>query len=163
MSKIVLNKVLRKFPKYIIDSHSYLGNETAIIKKESLIEVVEFIKSNRQTDMDFLVDITCVDYPEEEYRFMMVYHFYSSNLKHRIRLKAPVLEEDPFIDSLVEIFPSANWLEREVFDMYGIKFNNHPNLTRLLMYDSFEGHPLRKDYPITKRQSRLSLEDNDAK
>ena len=152
MSKIVLDKVIRKFPDDIIDSHDYLGNETVIIKKEALLKVCSFIKENRQLEMDMLVDITCVDYPQNSERFMMVYHFYSTKNKYRLRIKAPVSEEDPFIDSLTSMWKSANWPEREVYDMFGVKFNNHPDLTRLLMYDGFEGHPLRKDYPITKRQ-----------
>ena len=152
MSKLALNKVLRKFPDYVIDSHAQHGNDTVVIKKEALIKVVTFIKESRQLNMDMLVDITCVDYPEADERFMMVYHFYSTTEKHRLRIKAMVSEEDIYIDSLVPIWDSANWLEREVYDMFGVKFNNHPNMTRILMYESFKGHPLRKDYSITKRQ-----------
>jgi len=152
MSKIVLDKVLRKFPDDIIDSHNRLGNETVIIKKEALLKVCAFIKENRQLKMDMLVDLTCVDYPEEAERFMMVYHFYSTENKYRLRVKAPVEEEDPYIDSLTGMWLNSNWPEREVYDMFGVKFNEHPNLKRLLMYESFEGHPLRKDYAITKRQ-----------
>jgi len=152
MSKIVLDKILRKFPDEIIDSHDYLGNETVIIKKEALLDVCKFIKDNRQLMMDMLVDLTCVDYPAEAKRFIVVYHFYSTVNKYRIRIKVPVSEDDPYVDSLTELWPSANWTEREVYDMYGVKFNNHPNLKRILMYDGFEGHPLRKDYPLTKRQ-----------
>jgi NADH-quinone oxidoreductase subunit C len=152
MSKIVLDKILRKFPDDIIDSHNYLGNETVIIKKEALLKVCAFIKENRQLVMDMLVDLTCVDYPEEPERFMMVYHFYSSENKYRIRIKSPVSEEEPYIDSLTKLWINSDWAEREVYDMYGVKFNDHPNLSRILMYDGFEGHPLRKDYPITKRQ-----------
>jgi len=152
MSKIVLDKVLRKFPDDIIDSHNYLGNETVVIKKEALLKVCSFIKDNRQLQMNMLTDLSCVDYPHEPERFMMVYHFYSIDNKYRIRVKAPVSEEEPYIDSLTSLWKNANWPEREVYDMFGVKFNDHPNLTRLLMYDNFEGHPLRKDYAITKRQ-----------
>ncbi len=152
MSKLVLEKILRKFPDDIISSHSDFGNETVVVKKDILLKVIDFIKNTRQIDIDVLVDITCVDYPENEDRFMMVYHFYSTKYKYRIRIKTPVNEEHPFVDTLTQIWESANWLEREVYDMFGIKFKNHPNLKRILLYDSFEGHPLRKDYPITKRQ-----------
>ena len=152
MSKIVLDKVLRKFPDDIIDSHNRLGNETVVIKKEALLKVCDFIKENRQLKMDMLVDLTCVDYPEEAERFMMVYHFYSTENKYRLRIKAPVEEEEPYIDSLTGMWLNADWPEREVYDMFGVKFNDHPNLKRLFMYDTFEGHPLRKDYAITKRQ-----------
>jgi len=152
MSKFVMDKVLRKFPDYVIDSHDYLGNETVVIKKEALLEVSKFIKENRQILMDMLVDVTCVDYPENEERFIVVYHFYSTENKYRLRIKVPVSEEDPYVDSLTSLWKSADWPEREVYDMFGVKFNNHPDMTRLLMYEGFEGHPLRKDYPITKRQ-----------
>ena len=117
MSKIVLDKVLRKFPNDIIDSHSNLGNETVIVKKEALLKVCSFIKENRQLKMDMLVDLTCVDYPEEAERFMMVYHFYSTENKYRLRVKAPVSEEDLYIDSLTDLWINSNWPEREVYDM----------------------------------------------
>jgi len=85
-------------------------------------------------------------------RFAVVYHFFSFSLKHRFRLVVPVEATEPNVDSLVELWPAANWLEREVWDMFGIRFNNHPDLRRILMYEEFKGHALRKDYPVTKRQ-----------
>lgn len=88
----------------------------------------------------------------EEYRFEVVYHFYSLAYNHRIRLKVPVSAQDPEVDSVTGLWPAANWFEREVWDMFGIRFRGHPNLKRILMYESFEGHPLRKDYPVYKRQ-----------
>jgi NADH-quinone oxidoreductase subunit C len=98
--------------------------------------------------------------PDEEHwpvphgtaRFMVVYHFFSRTLTHRLRVEVPVAENDLEVDSLTSLWPGANWLEREVWDMFGIRFRGHPNLTRLLMYDEFVGHPLRKDYPVNKRQ-----------
>ena len=88
----------------------------------------------------------------DEYRFEVVYHFYSFSKHHRLRLKVPLLAKDPSVDSLTALWQSANWFEREVWDMFGIRFNGHPNLKRILMYEPFEGHPLRKDYPVNKRQ-----------
>jgi NADH-quinone oxidoreductase subunit C len=85
-------------------------------------------------------------------RFVVVYHFYSIQLKHRLRFVVPVQDDAPAVDSLVALWPGADWLEREVWDMFGIDFRGHPNLKRILMYDGFEGHPLRKDYPVNKRQ-----------
>jgi NADH-quinone oxidoreductase subunit C len=85
-------------------------------------------------------------------RFAVVYHFYSTARKHRLRLVVPVDEADPQVDSLTSLWPGANWLEREVWDMFGIAFRGHPDLKRILMYEGFEGHPLRKDYPVRKRQ-----------
>ncbi len=89
---------------------------------------------------------------DEEYRFELIYHFYSTAHNHRLRLKVPLAAADPVADSLVELWPGANWFEREVWDMFGIRFTGHPNLRRLLLYEEFVGHPLRKDYPIAKRQ-----------
>ncbi len=90
--------------------------------------------------------------PPSKARFAVVYHFYSMSYKHRLRLAVPVEEEVAEVDSLVPLWAGANWLEREVWDMYGIKFRGHPDLRRILMYDGFEGFPLRKDYPVNKRQ-----------
>ncbi len=87
-----------------------------------------------------------------QYRFEVVYHFYSSSQHHRLRVKVPLPAEDPTVDSLTSVYHAANWFEREVWDMFGVRFVGHPNLKRLLMYDAFVGHPLRKDYPVNKRQ-----------
>ena len=88
----------------------------------------------------------------DEYRFEVVYHFYSSAHSHRLRLKVPLTAADPTVASLTGLWASANWFEREVWDMFGVRFTGHPNLKRLLMYEEFNGHPLRKDYPVRKRQ-----------
>jgi len=88
----------------------------------------------------------------QECRFEVVYHLYSLSLNHRLRLKVPVTEADPVVDSVTSLWQSANWFEREVWDMFGIRFTGHPNLKRILMYESFQGHALRKDYPVNKRQ-----------
>jgi NADH-quinone oxidoreductase subunit C len=90
--------------------------------------------------------------PPAEARFAVVYHFYSTSHKHRLRLVVPLEEASTSVDSLTSLWPGANWLEREVWDMFGIEFRGHPNLKRILMYEGFEGHPLRKDYPVKKRQ-----------
>ena len=89
---------------------------------------------------------------QDTYRFDMVYHMYSSRYSHRLRLKVPLTAVDPTVDSLTSLWHVANWFEREVWDMFGVRFTGHPNLKRILMYESFVGHPLRKDYPINKRQ-----------
>ena len=94
-----------------------------------------------------------VDYMDRKsQRFEVVYHFYSSKHNHRVRLKIPVDEDDCLVDTLCPLYKSANWFEREVWDLYGIKFKGHPNMKRILLYEEFKGHPLRKDYPVNKRQ-----------
>ena len=90
--------------------------------------------------------------PPDEYRFEVVYHFYSSTKNHRLRVKVPLTAADPVVASLTGLWHSANWFEREAWDMFGIRFTGHPNLKRILMYEPFQGHPLRKDYPVRKRQ-----------
>jgi len=99
-----------------------------------------------------LVDLTVVDLYPQTPRFEVVYHFLSLTLQHRLRIKVRIPEEEPHIPTLTSLWPGANWLEREAWDMFGIIFQGHPNLQRILMYAEFEGHPLRKDYPYRKRQ-----------
>ena len=99
-----------------------------------------------------LTDLTCVDYLGETPRFEMVYHLYSLAKNHRLRIKARVPEDPCEIDTLCPLWPSANWMEREVWDLYGVRFTGHPDLRRLLLYEEFQGHPLRKDYPKERRQ-----------
>jgi NADH-quinone oxidoreductase subunit C len=118
------------------------------IDSEDLISVVSFLKSNKDTKFRQLIDITTVDYPEKIKRFKMVYLFLSHEFNQRILINYSI-NENEVIPSLSKIFPSANWMEREVFDMYGVKFKDHPDLRRILTDYGFEGHPLRKDFPLT--------------
>ena len=118
------------------------------IDKESLLDVVIFLKKNNSTKFRQLIDITAVDYIGSESRFKMIYLFLSHEYNLRINLTFNI-NENEVVNSLTKIFPSANWMEREVFDMYGIKFNDHPDLRRILTDYGFSGHPLRKDFPIT--------------
>ena len=118
------------------------------IDSEDILDVTLFLKTNKDTKFRQLIDITSVDYPEQNQRFKMVYLFLSHEFNQRIILTYFVSENE-VINSLTSIFPSANWMEREVFDMYGVKFKNHPDLRRILTDYGFKGHPLRKDFPLT--------------
>ena len=118
------------------------------IDSKDLIDVTLFIKSNKKAKFKQLIDITVVDYPEKSQRFKMVYLFLSHEINQRIILSY-LINENEVIPSLTSIFPAANWMEREVFDMYGVKFKDHPDLRRILTDYGFEGHPLRKDFPLT--------------
>ena len=118
------------------------------IESEDLIDVTLFIKSNEKTKFRQLIDITVVDYPENVQRFKVVYLFLSHEFNQRIILSY-FISENEVIPSLTSIYPAANWMEREVFDMYGVKFKDHPDLRRILTDYDFEGHPLRKDFPLT--------------
>ncbi|MDC1278162.1 NADH-quinone oxidoreductase subunit C [Pelagibacteraceae bacterium] len=118
------------------------------IDNEDLLDVTLFIKSNENTKFRQLIDITVVDYPENAQRFKVVYLFLSHEFNQRIILSY-LISENEVIPSLTPIYPAANWMEREVFDMYGVKFKDHPDMRRILTDYGFEGHPLRKDFPLT--------------
>ena len=118
------------------------------IESEDLLNVALFIKNNENTKFRQLIDLTVVDYPENSQRFKVVYLFLSHEFNQRIILSY-LINENEVIPSLTSIFPAANWMEREVFDMYGVKFKDHPDLRRILTDYGFEGHPLRKDFPLT--------------
>lgn len=137
----------------ILDSHAFRGDDTIVVAREELREALRFVKEDPQLDLSFLTDITAVDYlGKKSPRFEVVYHLYSLKAGHRLRVKVPVPQEDAVVDSLVPLWKGANWLEREVWDMFGIRFRGHPDLRRVLLYEEFEGHPLRKDYPVNQRQ-----------
>jgi len=156
--KKVIELLKKKFLGKIKDVSAPLGDETIVIESDSLLAVCSFLKS-RTYDYNMLLDLTCVDYIGEEPRFEMVYHLFSIPKNHRFRIKTRLSEKDLSIDSLTSLWKNANWLEREVYDMFGVNFKGHPELTRLFMYDGFEGHPLRKDYPLRKRQPRIPLKE----
>ena len=128
------------------------------IDEDDLLDVVMLLKINKNTKFRQLIDITAIDYPENQKRFKLVYLFLSHELNHRIVLSYFINETDQ-ISSLTSIFPSANWMEREIFDMYGIKFSNHPDLRRILTDYDFEGFPLRKDFPLTGHNEVRYSED----
>ena len=129
------------------------------IENENLIEVVLFLKNNNETKFKQLIDITAVDYPESERRFKLVYLFLSHEFNSRILINF-FINENEIVTSLTSIFPSSNWMEREVFDMYGIKFKDHPDLRRILTDYGFIGHPLRKDFPLTGHNEVRYSEDD---
>ncbi len=182
-SSSLIELVKNRCPGAVSASHTYRGDETVVVQEGFLLEVVTFLKDDPAMNMNFLMDLTAVDYstfgqspapaffdssgvavspssqiPDEDpwpgppsgARFVVVYHFFSLKHKHRLRLVVPVNE--PELDSVTSLWAGADWLEREVWDMFGIRFRGHPNLKRILMYEEFEGHPLRKDYPVNKRQ-----------
>ena len=129
------------------------------IENENLLEVVLFLKNNNETKFKQLIDITAVDYPESERRFKLVYLFLSHEFNSRILIDF-FINENEMATSLTSVFPSANWMEREVFDMYGIKFKDHPDLRRILTDYGFIGHPLRKDFPLTGHNEVRYSEDD---
>ncbi len=149
-------ETLRKLEKFINSElsskihNSIIENDELLIEidENDLIEVVQFLKSSEKLKFRQLIDIAGVDYPEKEKRFNLIYLFLSHEYNNRIKLLIN-FETSQIINSITKIYPSANWMEREVFDMYGIKFKNHPDLRRILTDYGFKGHPLRKDFPLT--------------
>ena len=153
MTQSFMDKIISKFKSIITDSHNFRGDQTITIKREKSLEVFKFLRDEPELNFKFLMDLTAVDYlNRKEIRFEVVYHFYSLTHNQRLRVKIPVRENDCSVDSVCSLWKTANWYEREVWDLYGIKFNAHPDLRRILLYEEFKGHPLRKDYPINKRQ-----------
>jgi NADH-quinone oxidoreductase subunit C len=140
-----------------LESQLHRGELTVVVEREGLIGLMRQCRDDAELGFDVLTDLTAVDYlrypgREDGPRFDVVYHLYSLRLNHRLRVRVHVDEDDPVVPTLVPLWPIANWLEREVWDMFGIRFEGHPDLRRLLMYEEFVGHPLRKDYPIDRRQ-----------
>ena len=159
MSVRVLETLKTKFGDAIVETHSDFGDDTAIVRREKIVDICTFLRDDPALRFDMAMDLTGVDYLGEEPRFEVVYHLYSLDKKHRVRVKARVPEEDPAIDSVIPVWAGMDWYEREAYDMYGIVFRGHPNLKRILLYESFVGHPLRKDYPKAKRQPTIGPED----
>jgi NADH-quinone oxidoreductase subunit C len=153
----ILQRIESRFGVAVLDTHERLGDATALVERGSLFETLRFCRDEPPLGFDVLMDLTAVDYlkypgREDGPRFEVVYHLYSLPHNHRVRLKVRVDEDDPVVPSAVPLWPIANWLEREVWDMFGVRFAGHPDLRRLLMYEEFVGHALRKDYPINRRQ-----------
>ncbi len=144
-----LEKLINSELSSKINNSSIVNEELMIeIEENNLVDVIQFLKSNENCKFKQLIDIAAVDYPENEKRFELIYLFLSHENNFRIKLLIK-FEISQTINSITKIFPSANWMEREVFDMYGIKFKNHPDLRRILTDYGFKGHPLRKDFPLT--------------
>ena len=145
----------QKFPNVVIEALDLKGYPAVVIKKEGIKSLASALKNNPEYDFNVLSDLSAVDYlfwEEKEFRFEVIYNFYSIKRNQRLIVKALVPEAELTIDSVVSFWPSANWFEREVWDMFGVRFTGHPDPRRILMYEGFEGHPLRKDYPYNKRQ-----------
>jgi NADH-quinone oxidoreductase subunit C len=150
---VTVKKLLERFGDRIkVVPSPFDEMDAVMVKREDVVDVCKFLRQEEELDYDLMRDLTCVDYIHEKPRFEVVYHLYSIYYGHAVRLKARVPEEDPTIDTVTDVWVGANWYEREVYDLYGVKFKNHPDLRRILLYPEFVGHPLRKDYPIDKEQ-----------
>jgi len=135
-------------PKAIAEVMEFRGETTLVMPRELLRAAAELCREDAELRFNLLTDATCVDRFPHEPRFELNYHLVSIPRRDKIRLKVRVSGADPVVDSLVPVWPGANWLEREIFDLFGIRFSGHPDLRRILLPDDWEGHPLRKDYPV---------------
>ena len=142
-----LRHLLARAPEAVQGTHAQLGDATAVVAAERLPDVLRLLRDDPELGFEMLVDVTCVDHLGEEPRFEVVYHLYSVAKNHRVRLKVRVAEAAPEVPSAVPLYVSADWMEREVFDLYGVRFRGHPDLRRILLYDGFEGHPCARTTP----------------
>lgn len=151
---MILEKLQEKFGSEILKTHQEKENLTILIRKDQAHEILKFLKEDASLSFEMLVDLCGVDFlkMDEKPRFEVVYHLYSLTHNHRLRLRVKVPEEDTKLKTATDLWHSADWAERETREMFGIDFEGHANPKKLLLFEGFEGHPLRKDYPMAKRQ-----------
>jgi NADH-quinone oxidoreductase subunit C len=158
----LLDAVGARLGDAVLERHDERGDATIAVPRERIVSVLTALRDDPELRFHFLMDLTGVDYPDRDPRFEVVYHLASfeleppsgghSLLRARLRVKVRVPEHPCALPSVHAVFASANWMEREAWDMYGIRFEGHPDPRRILLYEEFQGHPLRKDYPKTRRQ-----------
>jgi NADH-quinone oxidoreductase subunit C len=149
---MLIEKLKERFADAIVAVQNEHGDETVTVSRDVQADFFRALRDEPDFEFNMLVDVTAVDWLDRKPRFDVVYHLNSLTRGHRLRVKVGVDAADAWVPSLTSLWGSADWLERECFDMYGISFKGHPDLRRILMYDSFEGYPLRKDYLYNKRQ-----------
>ena len=155
----ILEIVKARFGERLRETSEPLGEPVMVVDPERAFDVLRELRDDPETAFEMLSDLTAVDYLGRTPRFEVVVQLYSISKNHRLRVKIPIDGPEPSMPTLSSLWPSANWLERECFDMYGIVFTGHPDLRRILMYPEFEGYPLRKDYPVMQRQPLIPERD----
>jgi NADH-quinone oxidoreductase subunit C len=160
---MILETIKAEFSVDVVKAYQFRCDLVVVVDKDIIVELMKFLKDDEHCDFNMLMDLSAIDYSDQDRnpRFDVVYHLYSLRKKHRLRVKVHVEEKDLTVDSITSVWPAADWFEREVWDMFGIKFNGHPNLKRILMYEGFEGHPLRKDFPINYRQPLIAQKSDE--
>jgi len=152
----ILEPIKEKLGAQILEIFQVHGDDVLMLAREGLRESFRALKEDKRLGFDFLSDITAVDYwKKKEPRFEVVYQLVSLQRRRRLRVRVPVPENDPAVESVTPLWPGANFLEREVWDLFGIRFIDHPDLRRILLYEEFQGYPLRKDYPVNLCQPRV--------
>ncbi len=157
MNKKVLERLETKFADIALEANEFRGELTVVIPKERIVEVCKYLRENNELNFDLLADLCGIDMNTPSKRFGVIYNLYSFINKHRIRLKTFTEEENPKVPSVTSVWGTANWHEREAFDMFGIIFDGHPDLRRIYMPDEFEYYPLRKDFPLMGIRGSLEL------
>jgi NADH-quinone oxidoreductase subunit C len=162
MSRQVVSKLEARFGERILEAHSFRGDEWVVVAPLDWHEVAAFLRDDPACDMSMFTDLTVVDYPAREDRFELVLNLYSLHKGHRVRVKTRLFDEYVYgatdaarparVRTVTDLWAGSNWFEREAYDMFGVRFEGHPDLRRLLMYPEFEGHPLRKDYAADRTQ-----------
>lgn len=154
--------LIAKFGEQVLDTHHFRGDETVVVAREAVHDVLAYLRDTAGMEFNMLADLTTVDYltypVAKPARFEVAYHLYSTTRNHRIRVKTPV-QQGEGVATASDLWVAADWLEREAWEMFGVPFEGHPNLKRLLTHKDFVGYPLRKDYPTKKRQALSAPDD----
>ena len=164
MSQRAVDKLKERFGASVLETHDHLGDDTVVVAPSVWKDVALFLRDDPSLDFKLFIDLCAVDYPDRAPRFEVVLHVYSVAKRQRIRVKTRIGDEEgegAEVDTLVHVWPGANWFERETFDMMGVIFKGHPDLRRILTYPEFVGHPLRKDYPAQKVQPLVAYRTED--
>jgi NADH-quinone oxidoreductase subunit C len=157
--QLLADRLQEHFTVGFVKAVEWRGDLAITVTRDKLHEVAQFLRDDPAMDFDYIVHVSSVDWPDDEERFEVVYEFYSIRKRHRIRLKTRVPEADCIVDSLTDLWKGADFMEREVYDMMGIRFRRHPDLRRILMPDDYtEGYPLRKDFPVRGKGWRDTFE-----
>ncbi len=161
MAQRLLEFLARERPAALVETGAHVGDEIAVVHREHLVDVLTLLRDHVEARMNMLSDLTVVDYLGQEPRFEVVYQLYSLTLKHRLRIKVRIGDgaDECWVPTATPLWHAANWAEREAWDLYGVRFEGHPDLRRILMYEEFVGHPLRKDYPQNARQPLIRRPD----
>ncbi len=157
IKELVTSKLKERFPQINFEISEFRGELTLAFDKKNVVEVCKFLKEDSDLEFRLCEDVTAIDWARRKNRFTVVYHIFTLKHNFRLRLKADVDESECSIDTVTSVWKSANWAEREAYDMYGIKFNSHPDLRRMYMPEEFEYHPLRKDFPLMGIPGSLPL------
>lgn len=155
----LIDALKARFGRRVLGSSAFRGDETVEIGRDDVLDVMAVLRDDAPFDMQMLMDLTVVDWYGESPRFEVVWHLYSITRNHRLRVKTRVTEADPHVPSVTRLWSSADWMEREAWEFYGVRFDGHGDLRNILLYPEFQGHPLRKDYPKDGEQPRLPLRD----